>query len=135
MDSDLSKDYKKYAKKLGTVDPFKLIKSGKNESKVSDFDKAHEAYMSSISNDGINRVDDKPIGDLTKNVYCRIMTRDGDDDIGFVSLPPEKYQRFSAHASKRSGLSLFALKRGSVCHMTKFGLKDGTPIYLMPTNK
>ena len=135
MDSDLSKDYKKYAKKLGTVDPFKLIKSGKNESKVSDFDKAHEAYMSSISNDGINRVDDKPIGDLTKNVYCRIMTRDGDDDIGFVSLPPEKYQSFSAHASKRSGLSLFALKRGSVCHMTKFGLKDGTPIYLMPTNK
>lgn len=26
MDSDLSKDHKKYAKKLGTVDPFKIVK-------------------------------------------------------------------------------------------------------------
>jgi hypothetical protein len=133
MDSDLSKDYKKYAKKLGTVDPFKVVK---NETTAAvKLNKAYEAHMSSISNDEINRVDDKPIGDLTKKVYCRIMDRNSDEDIGFVSLPPDKFEILSSYAAKSSGLSLSSLQRNSTCHMTKFGLRERTQVYLSPITK
>lgn len=88
--------------------------------------------MSSISNDGINRVSDKPIGDQTKNIYCRIIDEKNDEDIGFGAMSPQTHETMVRQMSKYSGLSLSTLQRWVNCHMSKFGLKATTRVNLIP---